>query len=146
MSSSDCRVSKFYRAPWQKRRRCLLPQSSGFGGGRPCDHSARNQLSKLLRRAVERLEPRRCQFDDNVLRPERGISRDGTNQTVHSKPGSKTSPMVGIFGAMRGRLAEPEASATRRPASTCGMTVDATANTIDRRLATRSATCGGLPG
>ena len=37
--------------------RFLLPQSSGFSGGRPCNQSARNQLGKLLGRAVERLKP-----------------------------------------------------------------------------------------
>src|SRR5262249_43816052 len=31
------------------------------------------------------------------------------NQTVQSKLGSNASAMVGMFGAMRGRLAEPEA-------------------------------------
>jgi hypothetical protein len=67
------------------------------------------------------------------------------NQTVQSKPGSRAYAMVGMLGAMRGRLAAPEASAVRRPASTCGITVEATTSAIDVRPATRSVTCGGLP-
>src|SRR5262249_49517797 len=137
-----------------------FPQPGGLSGGGPCGHAMRNQLRELLRRAVERFEaePASLPTTSSDLSAARAaaesfsITAGGVpagairpNQTVQSKLGSKVSAMVGMFGAMRGRLAEPEASALRRPASTCGMTVEATTNAIDRRPATKSVTCGGLP-
>src|SRR5262245_33282412 len=100
------------------KRGCLrhfsFPQPGGLGGGGPCGHPARNQLGEFLRRAAERLETRRRELADHVLRLERRVGSGG-------------------------KLLDHRA----RRAGGCHQA--ATANAIDRRPATRSVTCGGLP-
>jgi hypothetical protein len=62
-----------------------------------------------------------------------------------SKSGIPASAMVGRSGAMLGRLAAAEASATSLPASTMGITVEAGENITEVRPAIRSVTACGLP-